>query len=61
MRQTRKTKCTMSDTGDPFRQGYAVQAAAIKEEQRRHQEWVDRDRKIKEKLERMGDVMKKSN
>jgi hypothetical protein len=37
------------------------EAAAIKEEQRRHQEWVDRDRKIKEKLERMGDVMKKSN
>ncbi len=37
------------------------EAAAIKEEKKRLKEWEDRDRKIKEKLERMGDVMKKSN
>ena len=36
------------------------EAAAIKEEKKRLKEWEDRDRKIKEKLERMGDVMKKS-
>jgi len=38
-----------------------TEAAAEREEKKRHQEWEDRDRKIKEKLERMGDVMKKSN
>ena len=38
-----------------------TEAAAEKEEQKRHKEWEDRDRKIREKLERMGDVMKKSN
>ena len=37
------------------------EAAAVKEDQKRQEEWIDRDRKIKEKLERMGDVMKKSN
>jgi len=37
------------------------EADAVNEEQKRHQEWEDRDRKIKEKLERMGDPMKKSN
>ena len=37
------------------------EAAAIKKDEKRQKEWEERDRKIREKLERMGDVMKKSN
>ena len=37
------------------------EAAAIKKEEKRLQEWEDRNQKIKQKLSRMGDVRKKSN